>query len=114
MAKARISSNWGAGETVKGRQAANALGVLPLAFFLMGLGCFFYDGDSTIGKFPSWKYLLPLLSGAALEFWAHLRFVRIPVFPELKARISVEQDGDWNAFAVLNVQRRFLNGESET
>lgn len=35
------------------RRAANALGILPLAFFLLALACCFYDGAPTIEKFPS-------------------------------------------------------------
>ena len=67
-------------------RAANALGILPLAFFLLALACYFYDGDPTIEKFPSWKYLVLFLSGVVLEFYAHLRLMRFPVFSDPKPR----------------------------
>ena len=72
---------WNAKEIAKVRRAADALVLLPMAFFLMGLSFFFYDGDPRLGKLPSWRFLIPFLTGAGMDFFVHLRLAGLPAFP---------------------------------
>ena len=77
---------WNAKEIAKVRRAADALVLLPMAFFLMGLSFFFYDGDPRLGKLPSWRFLIPFLTGAGMDFFVHLRLAGLPAFPYQKLR----------------------------
>ena len=77
---------WNAKEIAKVRRAADVLVLLPMAFFLMGLSFFFYDGDPRLGKLPSWRFLIPFLTGAGMDFFVHLRLAGLPAFPYQKLR----------------------------